>query len=86
MADFFIRGFGMIINVLVIIMVLGVIAASGFAAFGGGQVIQGMDGPLAGLVILIGGLLYVVFVAGLMYLGLGIYHNTKRTADMLANR
>jgi hypothetical protein len=40
-------------------------------------------GILAGLAILVVGSIYVVFMGGLMYLGLGIYQNTKRAADAL---
>ena len=40
-------------------------------------------GPLAGLLILVIGAIYILFVGGFMYLGLGIYHNTKRTAEAL---
>jgi len=40
-----------------------------------------INGTLAALLVLIGGLLYIVFVAGFLYLGAGIYSNTKRTAE-----
>jgi hypothetical protein len=43
----------------------------------------GMSGPTAGISILIGGALYVIFVGGLLYMGIGIYHNTKRSAEAL---
>ncbi len=83
MRDFFIRGFEMIVNVLVVSMLAGVVGLAGYAAFSGQTVINGMEGWLAALIILAGGGVYVVIVAGLLYLGLGIYQNTKRTADLL---
>lgn len=86
MRDFFIRGLEIILNIVVVIMLVGVVGLAGFTAFSGSPVIQGMSGPLAGLIILVAGIIYVVFVAGFMYLGLGVYQNTKRTAELLANR
>lgn len=38
-------------------------------------------GFLRGLGILIGGAIYLMLIGGMAYLGLGIYHNTRRTAD-----
>lgn len=49
------------------------------ASFGG--VNNGPASPLVGLGILIGGALYVVLVGGFLYMGVGIYQNTKRTAE-----
>lgn len=91
MRDFFIRGLEIILNIIVILMIIGVVGAAGFAAFSDTTMMtgvggQGMNGMLAGAFILVAGLIYVIFVAGFMYLGLGIYQNTKRTADLLANR
>ncbi len=62
-----------------------VIVAAGGALMGSGQVGGSAvgGGPLAALMILIGGSIYVLFVGGFMYLGLGIYQNTKRTAEAL---
>ena len=91
MRDFFIRGFELLVGVLVVLMLVGVLFGAGAAAFGGLQ-INGMPmggGPVAGIAILIGGFLYVTLVAGMLYLGLGIYQNTRRTAeavDRLARR
>jgi hypothetical protein len=42
---------------------------------------MGGGGPLMGLFVLIAGAVYLVLVGGFMYLGLGIYQNTKRTAE-----
>lgn len=86
MRDFFINGFEILLGVIIVCAILAVVAASGMVAFGSGTVVQGMPmqaSPLVGLAILVGGLLYVVFVGGLMYLGLGIYQNTKKTVAAL---
>ena len=86
MRDFFINGFEILLGIILIVMILGVIALAGITAFANGTVIQGQSmqgGPLVGIAILVGGLLYVLFVGGLMYLGLGIYQNTKKTAAAL---
>ena len=86
MRDFFINGFEILLGIIIILMILGVVAVAGMSAFSSGTVIQGQSmqgGPLVGLAILVGGLLYVVFFGGLMYLGLGIYQNTKKAAAAL---
>lgn len=85
MRDFFINSLEILVSVFVVLLALGVLVAAAAAAFGGGGVMGpgGMHGPLGGLVILIGGALYVVFVGGFMYMGIGIYQNTKRSADAL---
>jgi hypothetical protein len=90
MRDFFINSFEILVGVIIVLLALGVVIFAGFVAFGGGH--MGSDapnGPLAALLILIVGGLYVIFVGGLMYLGLGIHQNTKRTAaavEKLASR
>jgi ABC-type Na+ efflux pump permease subunit len=86
MRDFFINGFEILLGVIIVCAIIGVIVMAGLVAFGNGTVIQGMPmqaSPLVGLAFLVGGLLYVVFIGGLMYLGLGIYQNTKKTAAAL---
>ena len=85
MRDFFINSFEILVGVIVVLLSLGVIIFAGLAAFGSGTPGMGpgmamANGPLAGLAILVGGAIYVIFIGGLMYLGLGIYQNTKRTA------
>ena len=42
-----------------------------------------MVGALAALAILIGGSIYAILMGGMMYLFLGVYHNTKRTAEAI---
>ena len=89
MRDFFIRGFEAILSVLLIIGAIVIVIAAGAAAFGGGTVEgapAGMQGPIAGLAILIGGFVGLMVYGGLLYLGLGIYHNTRRTAEALEAR
>ena len=87
MRDFFIKGFEILVGVIVVLMGLGIIAVAAMVSFGGqtygmtGMPMQG--GPLAGLGVLIAGALYLIFVGGIMYLGLGIYQNTRRTADAM---
>jgi len=86
MRDFFINGFEILVGIIIVLLGIGILVAAGAAAFGGGTMIQGMPmqgGPLMGLAILVGGLLYLIFIGGLMYLGLGIYQNTKKTAAAL---
>ena len=83
MRDFFINSFEILVGVIVVLLGIGVLGVAGVAAFGGGGMGpngQGIHGPLAGLAILVGGGIYIVFLGGIMYLGLGIYQNTKRTA------
>ena len=84
MRDFFIGAFEVLVSILVVLMCLGVLIGAGAVAFGGREMGNtGMSGPVAGLLILIGGGIYVIVVGGLMFMGLGIYQNTKRTADLM---
>ncbi len=77
MRDFFIQSFEMIVSAIVVIAAIGV--------FIGGLVMMfnAQGGFLPGLGIWIVGGIYVLFLGGAMYLGLGIYQNTKRTADAI---
>ncbi len=88
MRDFFIRGFETILSVILVIAAIGIVVAAGFAAFGAPVegAPAGMQGPLAGLAILVGGFVGLIVYGGLLYLGLGIYHNTRRTAELLEAR
>ncbi|WP_071674502.1 hypothetical protein [Nioella nitratireducens] len=80
MRDFFIGLLDKLIAVLVILMIVGVLVGTVVAAT------SPMGGALQAVGVLIGGGLYVILMAGMMYLFLGIYHNTKRTADILESR
>ncbi len=83
MRDFFINSLEILVGVFVVLLALGVLAFAAAAAFGGGMGPGSPSGPLAGIGILIGGALYVIFVGGFMYMGIGIYQNTKRSAEAL---
>ncbi len=85
MRDFFIRSLETVVNVIVILGAIAVVLAALVVTFGGGHM-GGAGGPmgggpLAGLLVLIVGGIYLILVGGFMYLGLGIYQNTKRTAE-----
>jgi phosphotransferase system glucose/maltose/N-acetylglucosamine-specific IIC component len=80
MRDFFIGALDKLITVIVVLMIIGVVGGALFTMF------SPMGGFLQGLGLLIFGGLYVVLMGGMMYLFLGIYHNTKRTADILESR
>ncbi len=75
MRDFFILWMERIINVVVVIGAVVVLIAAVTAMF------NAQGGFLAGIGILVGGALYLILMAGMIYLGLGIYANTRRTAD-----
>jgi hypothetical protein len=85
MRDFFISAFEKLVGVIVVVLSLLVLLAAGAAMMGGltGPDGQQVGGVGAGLAILILGIVYVIFVGGAMYLGLGIYQNTRRTAELL---
>lgn len=80
MRDFFILALEKLIAVIIVLLMIGVLV---FAVMATGNP-QG--GALQGLLILVGGALYVVMMGGMLYLFLGIYHNTRRTAELLAAR
>ena len=81
MRDFFIRWFERLVGVVIILISIGVVIGAGAAMVGQGP--NGEGGILAALLILVVGAIYVVFLGGIMYLGLGIYQNTKRMAEAL---
>lgn len=75
MRDFFILWLERIINVIVILGAIGVL-------IGGLVTMFTVDGGfLAGLAIWFGGAIYLMLMGGFIYLGLGIYGNTRRTAE-----
>lgn len=79
MRDFFISSLEKLIGVIIVLMIIGVVIGFFGIAFGGGYGKTG--GFFAGLVFLIVGAVNVVLLGGFMYLGLGIYQNTLRTAN-----
>lgn len=84
MRDFFIDSFEKLVGVIVILLSIGVVLGAGATMLGGNP--GGPNGLLGGLIILIVGAIYIIFVGGIMYLGLGIYQNTKRMADAMERK
>jgi hypothetical protein len=83
MRDFFISWFERLVGVIIILAAAAVLIGS-IATMAG---VTGQPGGfLAGLALLVFGMIYVIFLGGALYLGLGIYQNTKRTAEALENR
>lgn len=88
MRDFFIRAMELIVNVLMILLFVGLLLASLAAMAGLGDFrMAGMSFPggtvVLGLAMLVFGGLYLLLIGGFLYLGLGIYQNTRRTAEAL---
>lgn len=85
MRDFFISAFEKLVGLIVVALSLLVLLAAAAAMTGGlsGPDGQQVGGIGAGLAILILGFVYVIFIGGVMYLGLGIYQNTRRAAELL---
>lgn len=79
MRDFFVNTLEKLIGVIVVLLGLVVLGGAAAAAFGG--VNGGPANPLIGFAILFGGAIYVVLIGGFLYMGVGIYQNTKRTAN-----
>ncbi|WP_456389851.1 hypothetical protein [Profundibacter sp.] len=83
MRDFFINSLEKIVGVLIVLMsvsvVIGGLVVMFTSPYNGG-------GFIPGLVVLVGGGFYILVMGGFLYLGLGIYDNTKRTADTLEIR
>jgi hypothetical protein len=78
MGNFFISAFEKLVGVVVVLLLIAVLGGAVLAAMqpGGG-------GVLAALGVLVIGTLYVILIAGSLYLALGIYNNTKRTAEAI---
>lgn len=75
MRDFFINALESIIATMIVI-------GGVFIAIAGIAVMMAPDGGvLPGLAVWVGGAVWLMLVGGLAYLGLGIYHNTRRTAE-----
>lgn len=82
MRDFFINSLEKLVNVIVVLLGLAIlVAAIAATVSGSGQ--SEIPKPILGLMILVGGGIYLVLVGGFLYMGIGIYQNTKRTADAL---
>lgn len=75
MRDFFIRSMEWIVNVAMVLGAIAVVISSVVVMFGAG------GGFFQGIGILLVGMLYLILMGGMVYLGLGIYNNTRRTAD-----
>jgi len=73
MRDFFINTLDKLIAVIIVVAAIAVVVGALSS-----MVTQGF---LAGLVLLVLGGLYVLMMGGMLYLFLGIYYNTKRTAE-----
>ena len=90
MRDFFIRGFEAILSIVLVVMAIGIGVVAGLTAFGSATLSEalppGTSGPVAGAIILVVGFVALLVYGGLLYLGLGIYHNTRRTAELLEMR
>lgn len=92
MRDFFIIALEWIIHVVVVIAILVLFALTVMTAIGvwsmpvilpGGV---GNTGPLAALAFFVFGGVGIILYAGVLYLGFGIYQNTRRTALALEHR
>ena len=85
MRDFFINSLEKLVAVFVVLLAIGVVMGALAALMGAGHMNgqAGMPGPVAALLILLLGGIYVIFVGGFLYMGIGIYQNTKRSAEAL---
>lgn len=75
MRDFFILWMERIINVVVVLGAAMIVIGALITMF------SAQGGFLQGLAVLVVGSLYLILMAGMIYLGLGIYNNTRRTAE-----
>lgn len=83
MRDFFITWFERLVGVIIILAAIAVLIV-GIATMAGATGQPG--GFLVGLMVLVFGAVYIVLLGGGLYLGLGIYQNTKRMADAMERR
>lgn len=92
MRDFFIVALEYVIHVVVVVALLLLFLASAMTALGVWQMPMilpggvGNSGILAAIALFFIGGLQIVLVAGTLYLGFGIYQNTRRMAEALENR
>ncbi|MEH6786136.1 MAG: hypothetical protein V7673_02330 [Paracoccus sp. (in: a-proteobacteria)] len=75
MRDFFIRSMEWIVNIFITLGAIAVVVSGLVVMF------SDQGGFLRGLAVLFGGAIYLIVVGGIIYLGLGIYNNTRRTAE-----
>ena len=75
MRDFFILWLERIVNAVVILGAAAILIGGVVAMF------SPQGGILQGLLVWLGGAIYLTVMAGMIYLGLGIYNNTRRTAE-----
>jgi len=76
MREFFIGSFEKLVGVIVVLLAVGTVIGALATMF------SGQSGSFfAAIAVLIGGALYTIMVGGMLYLALGIYGNTKRTAE-----
>ena len=92
MRDFFIIALEYIIHVVVVLAILLLFIATamvGLGMYDPGIILPGgvgSTGPLAAVFLFIVGFIQIILVAGMLYLGFGIYQNTRRMAEALENR
>ncbi|MDB2406931.1 hypothetical protein N9W17_00145 [Jannaschia sp.] len=86
MRDFFIQGFEIVLTLVLLACAVGITALA-IGVLMGPVTLSDSLPPAQGLAwaaaILLGGWLSLLVVGGALFLGLGIYHNTRRTADTL---
>lgn len=78
MRDFFVNSLEKLVGVIVVLLMIGVVVGALIATL---NPQPGSPGPVLGLLILVAGGIYVILVGGFLYMGIGIYQNTKRTAE-----
>lgn len=84
MRDFFIKALEVIITIVVVVAAVAIAVVAIGALFGGVPVgAFRIEGPMMAAAVALGGYLGLLVVGGALYLGLGIYANTARTADAL---
>jgi len=75
--DLFIGLFDKLVGVFVILLCIGVLAGTA------GAFLAPNGGVIPAVFTLLAGTTYAVLMGGMMYLFLGVYHNTKRTAEAI---
>lgn len=84
MRDFFIKALEVIITIVVVLTAVAIAVVAIGALFGGVPIgTFRIEGPMMAAAVALGGYLALLVVGGTLYLGLGIYANTARTADAL---